>query len=516
MPAKVILKVTAGALTGQCFVFDEHTTCILGRAEDCEPRVPNDKAHETISRHHCLLDINPPDLRVRDFGSLNGTAVNGTIIGKRAKGLTPEQVDHATFTEYDLKEGDEIRLGQTVFRVSIVVPVCCSECGVELPEDQQALARQPPGAPRCASCRQKAELAHQQTAPRLKPGVCAHCGRDISSELGGHRQGAFLCTTCRANPERLVQGLLALAKQGDPDLAVLAGYRYVRMLGRGGMGAVALVEHEQRGEQVALKLMLPQIAADARSSALFLREVEITKALHHPNVVQLHAFGKAHGVFFFTMEYCAGGSVHDLVKAQGGTLPAKEAVDLMLQALDGLAYAHTALVPLRKADGTVELVPGVVHRDVKPANLLLTEAGDGRRVKVGDYGLARAFEKAGLSGLTRTGTMAGTPRFMPRQQVLNFRYVKPEVDVWALAASLYYLLTGASPRRFPRGTDPWLAVLTKEAVPILPRLLELGKAAIPKPLAEVIDQALRDQPEIGFKTAAEFKQALEGVRWCLP
>src|SRR5712691_7113677 len=108
MPSKVTLKVTKGKLRGQEFVIDERTTCIVGRAEDCSPRVPNDADHETISRHHCLLDINPPDIRVRDFGSLNGTFVNGKKIGQREAHMTPEEGAQMAFPEYDLHDGDEI------------------------------------------------------------------------------------------------------------------------------------------------------------------------------------------------------------------------------------------------------------------------------------------------------------------------------------------------------------------------------------------------------------------------
>lgn len=491
MPAKVILTVAEGALTGQTFVFTERTTCLIGRAEDCDPRLPDDQDHHTISRHHCLLDINPPDIRIRDFGSLNGTTVNGTIIGQRQHGQNPEDVDHAVFREYDLQEGDEIKLGKTVFRVSLSVPPSCTECHTEIPEDQRAGTERAPGVFQCADCQRKAALAHRPASPQPKPGVCASCGRDVTRELDRHRHGEFLCATCRADPGRLVQGLLALANQGDPDLAALAGYRLVRELGRGGMGTVSLLEQEQSGEQVALKLMLPQIAADARAKALFLREAEATQALHHPNVVQLFHSGSAHGVFFFTLEYCAGGSLRNLLEQRGDTLPQQEAVEMILQALDGLQYAHEQ---------------GFVHRDVKPANLFLTEAGPARLVKVGDYGLAKAFDTAGLSGQTRTGAVSGTPVFMPRQQVINFKYAKPEVDVWALAASLYQALTGVFPREFPRGRDPWMQVLQSDAVPIRQR-----NPAIPKPLAQVIDQALKDRPEIGFKSARAFKEALEGV-----
>src|SRR3954447_24422516 len=103
MSAKVTLTVTKGKLEGEEFVFNERTTCIIGRAKDCSPRVPNDQDHKTISRHHCLLDINPPDIRVRDFGSLNGTAVNGQKIGQREKHHTREEAAQIVSQEHDLK-----------------------------------------------------------------------------------------------------------------------------------------------------------------------------------------------------------------------------------------------------------------------------------------------------------------------------------------------------------------------------------------------------------------------------
>jgi eukaryotic-like serine/threonine-protein kinase len=158
-----------------------------------------------------------------------------------------------------------------------------------------------------------------------------------------------------------------------------------------------------------------------------------------------------------------------------------------------LHYAHNALGPGR----------GLVHRDLKPANLLLSGSGRAGVVKVGDYGLAKAFDDAGL---TRTGETAGSPHYMTREQVSNFKYAKPEVDVWAMAASLYAMLTGVPPRVFAKGRDPWLVVLEAPPVPIRRR-----EPSVPQDLAEVIDWALVEVPEITFKTAAEFKDALEGA-----
>jgi serine/threonine protein kinase len=329
----------------------------------------------------------------------------------------------------------------------------------------------------------------------------------VTREIGKHQQGEFLCKECRVNPERLLQHLLELASQGNQSLKALQGYSQREQLGKGGMGAVYLVQNNQTGEQVALKLMLPQIAVGEQAKAQFQREAENTRALKHRHVVELRETGCVNGIFFFTLEYCEGRSVGEMIKERGGMLPVGEACKLIIQALEGLQYSHTAAIPyIKRQDGTYAPGHGLVHRDIKPANLFLVRGGKSHIVKIGDYGLAKAFELAGLSGQTRTGDVSGTPAFMTREQVTNFRYAKPEVDVWAMAASLYFMVTGMIPRDFPRGRDPWLTVLETNAVPILQR-----NAAIPKRLAEVIDYALVDNPQIGFKTAIEFKQALESV-----
>ena len=141
------------------------------------------------------------------------------------------------------------------------------------------------------------------------------------------------------------------------------------------------------------------------------------------------------------MEYCNGGSITNLMQRQGGKLSIDEAIPIILQVLDGLEYAHNAAIPnVRLANGTFGKGRGLVHRDIKPENIFLINAGNQRIVKIGDYGLGKAFDVAGLSGQTMTGDKAGSPYFMPRQQVIDFKYAKPEVDVWATAACLYNML----------------------------------------------------------------------------
>ena len=122
MPGKVKLEVVEGPMKGQKFTFEDRDSCIVGRQEECGIKLPSDDDHITISRYHCLLDINPPDIRIRDFGSMNGTFVNGKKIGQREKGVRAEEARQQAFPEHDLKDGDEIKLGNTVFKVSLQKP----------------------------------------------------------------------------------------------------------------------------------------------------------------------------------------------------------------------------------------------------------------------------------------------------------------------------------------------------------------------------------------------------------
>jgi serine/threonine-protein kinase len=329
----------------------------------------------------------------------------------------------------------------------------------------------------------------------------------VAGEQGSNRPGDFVCGTCKADPHGILKTLLDLAKGGVGAVAAIRGYTIQRELGRGGMGAVYLARHEDTGERVALKIMLPKVAVNEWARAMFLREMENSQMLKHPHVVRLHDSGCSNGVFYFTVDYCDGGSVDKLMEKQGGKLTVREAGGIILQALDGLDYVHNVVLPnVKLADGRVVCKQGLVHRDLSPQNILLSGSGKSRVAKIGDVGLGKAFEAAGLSGLTRTGALAGKPNFMARQQVLDFRYAKPEVDLWATAACFYFMLTGRPPRNLRKGVDPWRVALEEAVVPIRKR-----DDSIPAALAAVIDEALIDMPAIRFKKAKDLKQALEAA-----
>jgi hypothetical protein len=476
---RVTIQLTAGHGAGEAIDCSEPTVLLLGRAKDCRPRYPREQ-HESVSRHHCLVEINPPDVRIRDLGSLRGTFIDGRIrdldsrdftpvqarkLGGRPKGSKPD-VKYSS-SDVELADGAEVRLtkqGQAAFRVLIHLPA-------QLPVVQS----------------------------------CAWCHREVTAERGANRPGLFVCGACRENLKAIMHDLAGHAHAGDPNLRALRSYTLGDELGHGGMGAVYLARHARTGQHAAIKLMLPNVAADDRAVAMFQREIRNTMALQHRHVVRLLDHGYARGAFFMVLEYCDGGSADKLLAQRGGVLPVDEAVEIVLQALDGLAYAHRAPIPfVRQKGGGFAPGTGLVHRDLKPANLFLSGWGSSRVVKIGDYGLAKAFDETGLSGGTRTGETAGTWKFMCRQQVVDYQHAPPAVDVWAMAASLYNLLTGQVPRAFPTGRDPWLVVLEDAPVPILKR-----NPRLPPRLAEVVDRALLEEPCSTFQSAAEFKEALE-------
>jgi len=303
--------------------------------------------------------------------------------------------------------------------------------------------------------------------------------------------------------DSLVSGMLRRARAGDPELRAFRDHELVRELGRGAQGVVYLASRTGSGEPVALKLMLAGQHAEPGAWFAFRREFETIRALRHRNIIEFLGTGVSGHAFYVMCEYCAGGSLDRLVAERGGTLPLDEAVPITLDVLDGLRYAHEATIPALHAGGDRTPARGLVHRDVKPHNILLTSAGPRRVAKLADFGLAKAFEHAGLSGHTRTGAIGGSIPFMPRSQLINYKYAGPEVDVWAAAACLYWMLTGATPRDFPSDKDPVTVGLRDPVVPIRERL-----PSVPAPVAAILDEALVDA---SITTADELARALQGT-----
>jgi serine/threonine protein kinase len=275
--------------------------------------------------------------------------------------------------------------------------------------------------------------------------------------------------------------------QTSPPNAAVAGYALGPLLGRGGMGVVHLATRLSDGATVALKLMRPEAAVDAHAREVFDREISVTESLRHPNVVTLYAHGAEGDTFYFAMEYCAGGSLSGALLQRANPLEPEVAGRVALQALEGLSFAHDK---------------GFIHRDIKPENILLADP-DMQLVKLTDFGLAKSFQQAGLSGMTATGFAAGTLQFMPREQLTNFRLLRPASDVWSMGATLYYMLTLRYVRDFPSGKDPLAVVLGGDVVDIRER-----NPRIPAAMAAVVNRAVEDDLLRRYPSATEFRNAL--------
>jgi serine/threonine-protein kinase len=287
------------------------------------------------------------------------------------------------------------------------------------------------------------------------------------------------------------------------DLVPLAGLRVEKTLGQGATSAVFLVSRKKSEAKLALKIMPPSVSDNDWARKSFLREAALGRALKHHNAARMFESGRYGGAYFVLMEYCPGGSSEEARVRAGGRLSPERALAIILPTLDGLDYLHNvrlaAVAVGEEARGEASI--GLVHRDLKPANIFL--GGDNGLVpKIADIGVAKFYGQGGSCD-TRTGTVAGSPATMPRQQAANFKYAGPEVDIWAAAASLYKLLTSEYPRNFPPDQDPWQVVMNEKPRP----LLTLQPDAPPN-LATAIDHALTDDPEITHQRAVDLKAAL--------
>ena len=233
------------------------------------------------------------------------------------------------------------------------------------------------------------------------------------------------------------------AHDAAPPRAVVPGYRLQRELGRGGMGVVYLATQDGLNRQVALKMVLSGDHASATEKGRFLAEAEAVAAVRHPGVVQVFDFGTHDGRPFFALEFLPGGSLSD--KLKGTPLPAKEAAKLVETIARAVQAAHDV---------------GVIHRDLKPGNILFDADGV---PKVTDFGLARKSDTN--TGLTATGAILGTPSYMAPEQAEGRKDVGPSADVYAVGAILYECLTGRPPFRAATPLETIHQVLKDDPVP---------------------------------------------------
>lgn len=292
------------------------------------------------------------------------------------------------------------------------------------------------------------------------------------------------------------------AKDDDDMPPRLGGYEVLKVLGKGGMGAVLLGRQISLDRKVALKVMHPKIASNPSFVARFTREAYAAAQLTHHNVVQIYDIGEDNGQHFFSMEFVAGQSLADLVRKEG-KLPPEVAVGYILQAARGLRYGHNQ---------------GMVHRDIKPDNLMVNTEGI---VKVADLGLVKLPsgelpQQAGAipsavegedadSKLTHAGAVMGTPMYMAPEQSRDSASVDARADIYSLGCSLYVLLTGKPPFE---GRTAMEIISKHQTEPITPP--EVVVKRVPRTLSAILQKMMAKKPEDRYQSMDEVIAALEG------
>jgi serine/threonine-protein kinase len=274
--------------------------------------------------------------------------------------------------------------------------------------------------------------------------------------------------------------------RGRVERALAPAYEIKDEIGRGGAGVVYRARDTRLKRDVAIKLLPPDLAFRSDVRERFMREAETSARLNHPNIVQIYSVDEKDGLAYFVMALVEGPNLGDRVRMMGA-LPFDDARRLLREVADALAYAHNH---------------GVVHRDIKPDNILL-ESQSGRAM-VTDFGIARAASE-GDSRLTATGTAIGTPAYMSPEQCAGDRQLDGRSDLYSLGLVAYYTITGQPPFSGPSTPVVMMKQVTEHAAP--PSTLRAG---VPPDLERIVMKLLEKDPANRLQTGSEIVSALDG------
>ena len=265
---------------------------------------------------------------------------------------------------------------------------------------------------------------------------------------------------------------------------IIAGYEIIKAIGQGGMGQIYKVKNVVSGRLEAMKILLPNLETDPEVAARFIREIQILAALHHPNIAALQTAQQINNQLIMIMEFVQGVTLKERLRTNH--LPLQEGLDYIRQVLSALAYAHQR---------------NIIHRDVKPGNIMMTPEG---AVKLMDFGIAKIGT---ASGLTKFGMTMGSVHYMSPEQVnAETGSLDCRTDLYSTGVVLYEVVTRRRP--FEADTDYAIMAAHLYTPPLPPVELEPD---LPPPLNEIILKALAKDRNKRFQTAQEFLDALDSL-----
>jgi hypothetical protein len=462
----------SGHHRGHTIEFAAPRTFVLGRSASSDVQLYDVK----LSRRHCAFKIDHEGVQFKDLGSVNGTFLNG---GRVQQGF--------------LNHGDVIRLGDIDMQIAVDAadykakgPPAISPPPAHLgalvggplplgpgglPLGASPLSGSGADRPSAAGLSRSSQGGGFGPPPAPSPpsgAVCEVCRQSISTEdlpNAAHRRGRYVCPRCRG-----------------PRITI-PGYQLGKCLGEGAMGAVFEAQGPT-GPPVAVKVLKIQGDVTEEDRQRFYREAQTTAELNHPNVVRVLGQGESGPALYIIMEFIRGESLKKRID-RFGPLPVPLALHVTRQIASALAHAQD-----RK----------IIHRDVKPENILVSEDG---LAKLTDFGLAKSIVNAGRSGLTRPGEGMGTLPYMPPEQIEDALTADHRSDIYSLGATLYHMLTGKKPFSAKSNMDFFMKIMNEDPPPISD-----VRKDVPPIVQNMVSKCMRKKREDRYQSAAELVQAI--------